>query len=126
MKQTLFPTFQEALELHRLLIERFGGQDGLRDGGLLESALARPQSAYYLSLSEQAASLFQSMALNHPFVDGNKRMAFALTAVFLQMNGFCLQVTADEGAKFLIKNLIQNHAELKEISEWIEKHLMKV
>lgn len=65
------------------MISSVGRLDGLRDLGLLESALARPRSGYYSSLSEQGAALMQSLASNHAFVDGNERMAFAATAVFL-------------------------------------------
>ena len=126
MKTTLYPTLAETLELHSRLIERFGGTDGVRDMGLLESALMRPQTGYYKSLSLEAAALLQSLAQNHPFVDGNKRVAFATTAIFLRMNGFRLKVDADNGESFLIKQVIQNKAEIEEISEWLEKHMKAV
>jgi death-on-curing protein len=109
---TVFPTLEEALHLHRRLLERFGGLPGARDPGLLESALARPRSGYYESLSAQAAALMQSLARNHAFVDGNKRMAFAMTAVFLRLNGYLLRVTADEAEEFLVEQVIRDHAEL--------------
>lgn len=109
---TVFPTLEEALHLHRRLLERFGGLPGARDPGLLESALARPRSGYYESLSAQAAALMQSLARNHAFVDGNKRMAFAMTAVFLRLNGYLLKVTADEAEAFLVEQVIRDHAEL--------------
>jgi death-on-curing protein len=109
---TVFPTLEEALHLHRRLLERFGGLPGARDPGLLESALARPRSGYYESLSAQAAALMQSLARNHAFVDGNKRMAFAMTAVFLRLNGYLLKVTADEAEEFLVEQVIRDHAEL--------------
>ncbi len=80
---------------------------GVRDLGLLESALARPRSGYYASISEQAAALLQSLAGNHAFVDGNKRGAFAATAVFLRMNGYKLVVDADEAERFLIEDVIK-------------------
>lgn len=121
MKRTLFPTLEEALELHRVLIERFGGAEGVRDLGLLESALARPQTGYYATLSLQAAALLQSLAMNHPFVDGNKRVAFALTAIFLRMNGLRLRVGATEGETFLIDAVIAGRAELAEIATWLER-----
>jgi len=120
MKLTLYPTLEEALELHRRLIERFGGSPGVRDKGLLQSALSRPQSGYYKTLSEQAASLLQSLAQNHAFVDGNKRVAFALTAIFLRMNGYRLKVDSDNGESFLIDRVIKAKVELLEITEWIE------
>lgn len=120
---TLFLTLEEALELHRQLIERFGGTSGIRDPGLLESELARPRSGYYASLSEQAAALLQSLAGNHAFVDGNKRMAFAASAVFLRMNGFRLAVDADTAERFLIDEVIANRADIATIATWIETFL---
>lgn len=126
MVTTLFPTLEEALYFHSELIARFGGSPGIRDLGLLESALARPRSGYYSSLSEQAAALMQSLALNHAFVDGNKRMAFGLTAVFLRINGFRTLVTPQEGEAFVVKRIIANRAELEEITGWLEKHMTSV
>ena len=120
MTKTLFPTLEEALFLHRRLLERFGGSVGVRDLGLLESALARPRSGYYETLSAQAAALMQSLARNHSFIDGNKRMAFALTGVFLSMNGFRLRVDADEAERFLVDEVISGHAELEVIVRRLE------
>jgi len=121
---TLFLTLEEVLDLHRQLIQRFGGADGVRDPGLLESALARPRSGYYSSLSEQAAALMQSLAGNHAFVDGNKRVAFAATAVFLRMNGYALRVDADEAERFLIDRLIVSRADVVVIAEWLAPRLV--
>jgi death-on-curing protein len=81
-----FLTLQEALEIHQLLIIEFGGDEGIRDMGALESALLRPQLGYYQGLFEEAAALMESLANNHPFVDGNKRVAFFATDMFLRMN----------------------------------------
>ncbi len=106
--------------LHQALLKRFGGQSGIRDQGLLESALARPRSGYYTSLSEQAAALMQSLALYSSIVDGNKRVAFAMTAIFLRMNGWRFVLTADEGEAFLIGSVIEAKADVKEIAIWIE------
>lgn len=126
MKATLYPTLPEVLELHRRLIERFGGKEGVRDLGLLESALARPQSGYYSSLSQQAAALLQSLCQNHSFIDGNKRVAFATTAIFLRMNGYRLKVDPDNGESFLIERVIKGKAELNEISAWLESQMLDV
>lgn len=122
-RQTLFLTLEEVLDLHHQLIERFGGTAGVLDPGLLESALARPRSGYYASLSEQAAALMQSLAGNHAFVDGNKRVAFAATAVFLRMNGQALVAGADDAESFLIDRVIVARAEIAEIAHWLEQHL---
>ncbi len=125
MRVTLYPTLSEVLELHRILIERFGGSHGVRDLGLLESALMRPQTGYYKSLSLQGAALLQSLCQNHACVDGNKRIAFATTAIFLRMNGYRLKVDPDNGESFLIKNVIQQKAPIEAISLWLEQHMKK-
>ena len=78
----------EVMIMQRVLIERFGGAHGLRDPGALEAALFRPQSGYYEDILSEAAALFESLAMNHPFLDGNKRIAFAAVDVFLRVNGF--------------------------------------
>lgn len=126
MKITLYPTLSETVELHTRLIERFGGKGGVRDLGLLESALSRPQTGYYKSLSLQAAALLQSLAQNHAFVDGNKRIAFATTAIFLRMNGYRLKVDADNGESFLIDEVIKKKVSIEVISKWLEKYMRKV
>lgn len=126
MKTVLYPTLSETLELHKRLIERFGGKDGVRDLGLLESALMRPQTGYYNSLSLQAAALLQSLTQNHSFIDGNKRVAFATSAIFLRMNGYRLKVDADNGESFLIDRVIMGKAEIDEIASWLEKHMAAV
>lgn len=125
MPTTKFPTLEEALELHRILLERFGGSAGVRDPGALESALFRPQTGYYDTLAVQAAALMQSLAMNHPFVDGNKRVAFALTAIFLRMNGFRLVASADAAELFVIEELIGAHASLEQITAWLSGHMRR-
>jgi death-on-curing protein len=101
-KSVAFLSRDEALEIHRALLERFGGSEGVRDLGLLESALYRPQTGYYADLAEMAAALFESLIMNHPFVDGNKRVAFFATDVFLRLNGYQLKVDAKRAHTFLI------------------------
>jgi death-on-curing protein len=107
VKVTLYFTLEETLLLHQRLLARFGGLPGVRDLGLLQSASARPQTGYYGTLSLQAAALLQSLALNHSFIDGNNRVAFATTVIFLLMNGQRLKVDADNGESFLIDKVIQ-------------------
>ena len=82
-----FPTVQEAVDVHDDLIRQFGGESGPRNAGALESAIMRPQIGYYDGIIEEAAALLESLAMNHPFVDGNKRVAFFVTDAFLRMNG---------------------------------------
>lgn len=122
MTRTLFLSLDEALELHRVLLERFGGTGGIRDRGLLHSDLARPQTGYYATLWLQAAAMLQSLAMNHPFVDGNKRVAFAATAVFLRMNGQRLVATADDSEAFMLATVIQGRADIDVLATWLSTH----
>jgi death-on-curing protein len=126
IQTVLFPSLQETLELHEQLILRFGGSAGVRDMGLLESALVRPQTGYYDTLSMQASALFQSLCQNHCFVDGNKRVAFASTAIFLRMNGYRLSVNPDDGESFIIDQVIQNRITIENIATWLEGHMKEV
>ena len=125
IQTVLFPGLQETLELHEQLIRRFGGHEGVRDMGLLESALVRPQTGYYETLSTQAAALFQSLCQNHCFVDGNKRVAFASTAIFLRMNGYRLVVNPDEGESFIVDEVIQKRVAIEDIATWLEDRMTK-
>jgi len=94
-------TLPEVLAMHADQIERYGGSQGVRDHGLLESALYRPQTGYYADLIEEAAALWESLAQNHPFIDGNKRTAFAATYTFLTINGAQLTANAEEAYAFV-------------------------
>jgi death-on-curing protein len=84
-------TVADVLGMHMVLVQRFGGAPGVRDPGALEAALYRPQTGYYDDIVSEAAALMESLAINHPFVDGNKRIAFAAADVFLRINGWRLQ-----------------------------------
>lgn len=95
---TDYLTLVEVLAIHDDQIARYGGISGVRDGGLLEAALYRPQTGYYRDLVEEAAALWESLSQNHPFIDGNKRVAFAVTYTFLAVNG--LNITADAEKTF--------------------------
>ena len=87
-------TLAEALWVHEQQIERFGGSPGVRDRGLIESALLRPQTGYYADTIEEAAALWESLAMNPGFIDGSKRVAFACADLFLNLNGY--DIVADE------------------------------
>lgn len=119
MRETFYPSLEEALYLHSELIRRFGGSPGVRDVGLLESALYRPRSGYYKTVFEQAAALLHSLARNHVFVDGNKRMAFALATVFLRLNDIRITVAVDDAESFIVGRVIKSHAEIIEIADWL-------
>ena len=84
-------TVADVLGMHTILMQRYGGAGGVRDPGALEAVLFRPQTGYYSDIIAEAAALLESLGINHPFVDGNKRIAFAATDVFLRINGWCLK-----------------------------------
>jgi death-on-curing protein len=113
----------EVLAIHDDQIERYGGSAGIRDPGLLEAALFRPQTGYYADLIEEAAALWESLAQNHPFIDGNKRVAFAATYTFLEINGAWL--TADAGTTYaFIAGLYQaNNFDFFNLKAWLGKNV---
>jgi death-on-curing protein len=121
-----FLTHDELLEIHARLIERFGGEAGIRDPGLLDSALFRPQTGYYEDLVEMSAALFESLIMNHPFVDGNKRVAFFATDVFLRLNGYKLVVAASEAHPFLIGLLEEGVCDYKNLLPWIRQSIIRL
>lgn len=88
-------TSLEVLALHDTLVARYGGAQGIRDMGAVEAAVFRPQCGYYGDIVEEAAALLESLLINHPFVDGNKRVAFAACDVFLRINGHGLKADSD-------------------------------
>ncbi|NIR44388.1 MAG: type II toxin-antitoxin system death-on-curing family toxin [Gemmatimonadetes bacterium] len=117
--RVLFLTVDEVRAIHEALVARFGGVSGVRDPGLLESALFRPRTGYYADLAEMAAALFESLLMNHPFIDGNKRVAFFATDVFLRLNSFKLAVDADEAHEFLIDLLERGRCDFEHLLPWI-------
>jgi death on curing protein len=112
-------------EIHRmqfLLIERFGGVHGIRDRSAIEAAVFRPQIGYYNSVEEEAAALMESLANNHGFIDGNKRIAFAGADVFLRRNGSFLEVEADEAYDFIAGSMERQQFRFPRIVRWIQQH----
>jgi len=97
--------FHEALHIHEALIRTLGGTEGIRDRGLVESALLRPQTGHYADLIEEAAALWESLTVSQGFVDANKRTAFACMEVFLDLNGVQLTATPYEASQFVISHL---------------------
>ena len=93
-------TVADILGMHAILIEKYGGMAGIRDMGSLESAAYRPQSGYYSDIVEEACALMESLLINHPFMDGNKRTAFAACSVFLRING--QHIKADSNKLFML------------------------
>ena len=113
----------EILAIHDDQIERYGGSKGVRDPGQLEAALFRPQTGYYADLIEEAAALWESLAQNHPFIDGNKRVAFAVTYTFLAINGAQLMVDADTTYAF-ISGLYETHTfDFAHLNDWLRDNV---
>jgi len=119
---TIYPSLDEVLSAHARLLILFGGAHGIRDQGALESALARPQSGYYRDIIEQAAALLESLSQNHPFVDGNKRTAIAVTAAFLRVNGFRLEFDDLAAYQFLIGLYETNQFQFGRLESWLRQH----
>lgn len=114
----------EALALHRSSLTAHGGAHGLRDEGLLESALARPANLVAYgdpSPHELAASYAYGIARNHPFVDGNKRCAFLVSAVFLELNGFELVASEAEAATVFLA-LAASELDEAELAKWFAEN----
>ena len=116
-------TLAEVLAMHADQIERYGGSAGVRDFGLLESALFRPQTGYYADLIEEASALWESLSQNHPFVDGNKRTAFAATYTFLAINGVQLAATADEVYLFVSGLYEAGNFNFEALVPWLRSHI---
>ncbi len=125
----IYLTLDELLTIHTDQIERYGGSHGIRDLGLIESALFRPQSTFsgedlYPNILEKATVLVHSLLLNHAFVDGNKRTAIASLLVFLELNGISVKCTSDELVDFALS--VENKKLDKEkITSWLEEHTAK-
>ena len=115
----LFPTTRMAIEIHDDQITQFGGEFGLRDIGALESALARPQIGYYDGIIEEAAALMESLAINHPFVDGNKRVSFFVTDMFLRMNGYFIHCDSEEAYAHFMHLFDTNAFRFTELVAWL-------
>ena len=115
----------EVLEIHKILIERFGGSEGVRDQELLDSALNRPYQTFdgnelYPKPIDKAAAILESIVKNHPFVDGNKRTGYVL-ARLLMMNEQ-LDIQANQEQKYqLVISISKEELSFDQIKEWLEK-----
>jgi death-on-curing protein len=119
-------TLGEVVALHRATIESTGGADGIRDLGALESALAQPRATFggsdlHATIPGKAAALGYSLALNHPFLDGNKRVAHAAMEVFLNLNGFGLVATVDEQEQLML-DLAAGRSSRLDLEHWLDLH----
>ena len=120
----------QVVDLHRTQLNRYGGAAGLRDRGLLESALARPAMTFggedlYPDMASKAAALMHSLALNHPFVDGNKRVAAQAAIVFVELNGLDCVATDDELVRMTLQ-VAQGKVEAEALAIWFRQRLRPV
>ena len=123
MSQINFLTLPDVLAMHMVLIKKYGGSDGVRDMGALESAIARPRSGYYKDVVECAAALLESLAINHPFIDGNKRIAFAATDVFLRINGYTFTLNSKEIYAAVTKFFDTANFTMASLEPWLRKNI---
>ena len=113
---------EDILAIHADQIERYGGDEGIRDPGLLEAALFRPQTGYYPTLIDEAAALWESLSQNHPFVDGNKRTSFAATYVFLAINGLEITATDDQAQDFVLGLYSASRVTFENLRAWLSEN----
>ncbi|WP_029520053.1 type II toxin-antitoxin system death-on-curing family toxin [Persephonella sp. IF05-L8] len=116
-------------KIHNRIISETGGSYGVRDINLLKSALEIPFQTFegkelYPSIEEKAAKLLETLIKNHPFVDGNKRTAYVLFTLYLELNGFYIKAEEDEKFKFVMK-IAESKYSFKEILEWIKANTNK-
>jgi death-on-curing protein len=119
-------TLMEVLQLHRRILEQSGGASGIRDLGLLESALAQPRMTFggedlYPTLLEKAATLGFSIILNHPFIDGNKRTGHAATETFLVLNGMAINASVDEQERMVLA-IASGNLEREVFVKWLQQN----
>jgi death-on-curing protein len=117
---TEYATTADALFFHGELIERYGGSHGIRDLGALESALRRPQTGYYDSAVQEAAALLESLVQNHPFVDGNKRVAFAVMDVYLRLNGYGITADSRSICTTMVTLMEKKQFDMVHLVPWLE------
>ncbi len=123
-------SLREVVSLHRALIEQSGGATGIRELGLLESALTQPRATFggidlHVSLHAKAAALAFSLALNHPFIDGNKRVAHAAMEVFLGLNGLQIVADVDEQERLML-DLAAGELTREELEDWLQSRTRPV
>lgn len=127
---TLYLSAQQILFIHARLIDETGGEHGLRDLGLLEAAVGRPQATFdgvdlYTGLFQKAAALMESLVQNYPFVDGNKRTAITAASLFFLQNGHRLETTNEEVERFTLW-VVNERPPLEEITAWFHEHTIDV
>lgn len=117
---------EDILNLHKYSIQKYGGSEGLRDSGLLESAIARPFQTFggedlYPSVFEKAAALGESLIINHPFIDGNKRTGAVAMSALLEDEGLIFSAEEEDFYNFVI-SISTREKKFDEIVEWLKKN----
>lgn len=120
---TDYLTVVEVLAIHEDQIQLYGGASGIRDPGLLEAALYRPQTGYYHDVIAEAAALWESLGQNHPFVDGNKRTAFGVTFTFLLINGFRITAPHEVAYAFIAGLYDDQSFQFETLDAWLRTHV---
>lgn len=120
---------KDILTIHNILIDKFGGSRGIRDQGALESAISRPLATFdnqelYPTPSDKAAAILESLLINHPFVDGNKRTAYVLMKLMLFEHGLDVEASQDEKYEMVIASSTGN-MRFEDIKAWIQARLKK-
>lgn len=123
MAERVYLTLDDALFIHDDQIQSYGGAAGVQDQGLILSALLRPQTGYYSDIVAEAAALWESLTMNHGFVDGNKRVAFACMVVFLATNGLDIDETQENAIDFIYGNLEAGTFRLQVLEEWLRARI---
>jgi len=118
-----FIAIEKVLEMHRGVIETFGGSHGIRDRGSLESAILSPQIGYYDGLIAEAAAPMESLSQNHPFIDGNKRVAFYATDVFLRLNDYYIDCDNEAAHAFFMELYAISSFRFANLVPWLTDHL---
>lgn len=125
----VFLTLDELIEIHRDVIERYGGSTGIRDLGLLESAVAMPQAGFgdqyfHSTRFEMAAAYLFHIVQNHPFVDGNKRVGAMAAFIFLKLNGFAL-TAAESQFERVVRQVAEGKMGKEKVAEFLERNSKK-
>ena len=122
MAARYYLTIEDVLWIHQEQLRLYGGAPGVHDEGMVFSALLRPQTGYYADVIDEAAALWESLTMNHGFVDGNKRVAFASTVLFLGANGVTLTGTQEEWLEFIYGSLDAGTFRKPAIEDWLNRH----
>jgi death on curing protein len=124
VKEPIWLNCQDCLAIHEMMLSQYGGLAGVRDEGLLASALAKPQNLFAYgspTLPEMAASYAAGIILNHPFIDGNKRTGFMLAAAFLELNGLVFSATEESVVEATLA-LASRKRKQSAYAEWLGKN----